>query len=804
MTITEPVQSTTEPVQSQTRYTGASIRRTEDPRLLAGRGQYIDDVTVPKMIEAAVLRSPVAHARIVKIDTSRARELPGVFDVITGQDLAALAGPQPVIWFPIPDQRIARTRALATDRVRWVGQAVAAVVATDRYVAEDALELIDVEYEQLPVVADLDAALAPDAPKLYDDWPDNVSGSLTYTAGDAEAAFASADLVVKASFTHGRAFGCPLEPRGCIVDWDSFEGTIHVWLSTQSPNLARDLLAEVFDVPVHKIRVRTPHLGGGFGNKFDFYGEEVIAAVLSRRTGRPVKLIEDRSDSFVATSHSRDQRLEFEMALRNDGTIVGLRGVSYGVLGGAFGTVGSGPPWASVLTCMGPYKIPNLDVTVRAVVTNRSPYGSYRGWGVPKGNIVHERLIEMAARELGMDRAEIRRRNFPTPDEFPFFSGVAFTYDSGRYADCLDLAMSKVDELGWRERQAQARAEGRSVGIGYSFHVEPSAYGPSRILNLVGLAHSGFDEVTVRMDSVGKVTIYSGQINMGQGTHTIYAQLAADTLGVPMDDVVVVTGDTDSCPYTGYGTGGSRAAPLGGAAILRASGRLRDKVFRVAAELLEASPDDLQIEDGRISVKGTTGRSVTTRDVGDAAYRRLLDRLPEGEIPTLEEVDVFDPPNMATSYGCTALLAEVDRETGMVTLLDCLQAHDCGTVINPMLVDGQLAGGLAQALGGGLLEELVYDEDGQLRTASFMDYLLPTAMEIPPFHFFHQETPAPDIPGGIKGVGEAGTIAGVSLVGSAIDDALSDLGVTVTRFPVTPPRLLEQIREAQARKEGSA
>ncbi|MCF7551538.1 xanthine dehydrogenase family protein molybdopterin-binding subunit [Pseudonocardia sp. WMMC193] len=788
--------TTAEPVERRTRYTGARIRRTEDPRLLAGRGQYIDDIVVPKMLEAAVLRSTHAHARIRSIDVSRARALPGVFDVIVGADLAELAEPQPVIWFPIPEQRIARAHALAVDRVRWVGQAIAAVVATDRYVAEDALELIEVDYEPLPVVADLDAALAPGAPRLYDDWPDNVSGTLTYRNGDADEAFATADVVVAGTFDHGRTFGCPLEPRGCIVNWDAFEGTLDVWLGTQSPNLARDLFGEVFGLPVHKIRVRTPNLGGGFGNKFDFYGEEVIAAVLSRRTGRPVKLLESRAESFVATGHSRDQRMDFEMALRSDGTILGLRGTAYGVLGGALGTVGSGPPWASVLTCMGPYKIPNLELNLKAVVTNRSPYGSYRGWGAPKGNLVHERLIEMAARELGMDRAAIRRKNFPAPEEFPYFTGAIFTFDSGRYADCLDLAMSKVDELGWRERQAQARAEGRCVGIGYSFHIEPSGYGPSRILNLAGLTHSGFDEATVRMDSTGKVTIYTGQINMGQGTHTVYTQLAADALGIPMDDVLVVTGDTDSCPYTGYGTGGSRATALGGAAILRAGERLRAKILRVAGQLLEASPDDLDIEDGTISVRGTTGASVTTRDVGDAAYRRLRDRLPEDEMPTLEEVDVFDPVNMATSFGCAALLVEVDPETGTVTLLDCLQAHDCGTVVNPMLVDGQLAGGLAQAMGGALLEELVYDENGLLHTGSFRDYLLPTASDIPPFRFFHQETPAPDIPGGMKGVGEAGTIAGVSLVASAIDDALRDHGVTVTRFPVTPPRLLAQIREA--------
>jgi carbon-monoxide dehydrogenase large subunit len=794
MTVTESVRQ---------KYVGTRVKRTEDPRLLAGRGQYIDDISVPRMLEAAVLRSPLAHAKITNIDVSRALELPGVFDVITGQDLAKVAGKQPVIWHPIPDQRIAQSYALAVDRVRWVGQAVAAVAAINRYVAEDALELIAVDYEPLPVVADLDAALAEDAPRLYDDWPDNVSGSLTYTLGDTDQAFAEADIVVGDTFTHARAFACPLEPRGCIATWDSFADTLELRISGQAPNLARDLLGEVFGLPVHKIRVLTPDVGGGFGNKFDFYGEEVMASVLSRRTGRPVKLIEDRRESFVATSHSRDQRLEYEMALRNDGTILGLRGIAYGVLGGALGTVGCGPPWASVITCMGPYKIPNLNVTIKAVLTNRAPYGSYRGWGVPKANIVHERLIELAAKKLSMDRNEIRKKNFPTPEEFPFFSGIAFTYDSGRYADCVDLALSKIDELGWRQRQAEARAEGRSLGIGYSFHIEPSAYGPSRILNLVGLQHSGFDEEVVRIDSTGKVTVYSGQINMGQGTHTTYAQVAADGLGVPLEDVTVITGDTESCPYTGYGTGGSRAATLGGAAIIRATARLKAKVLRVAGQMLECSAEDLDLADGNIAVRGAPNRSVSMRDIGDAAYRRLNGKFPEDEIPTLEEVDVYDPENMATSYGYSALLLEVDRETGTVKLLDYLQAHDCGTVINPMLVDGQLAGGAAQALGGALLEELVYDEEGQLRTASFMDYLMPTAMEIPNFHFYHQETPAPHIPGGMKGVGEAGTIGGVSLVASAIDDALNDLGVTVTRFPVTPPRLLDKIREASAREEAA-
>ncbi|GAA1239481.1 molybdopterin-dependent oxidoreductase [Prauserella halophila] len=788
--------TTAEP--QETKYTGKSQQRIEDPRLLTGHGTYIDDITVPRMIEGAVLRSPVAHARITRIDVSKAAELPGVFAVITGNDLVEFAGEQPVIWSVIPEQRIARAHALATDTVRWVGQGVAAVAAVDRYVAEDALELIEVDYEPLPVVADLEQALAPDAPKLYEDWPDNISGSMTFPAGDADAAFAEADVVVGASFRHHAGYGCSIETRGCIANWDVFAGKLDMWLGTQAPNLARDLLAQVLSLPVDKIRVRTPDLGGGFGLKFDFYPDEIIAAILSRRTKRPVKLLEDRQESFVSSSRARDMRHDFEMALRSDGTIIGLRGTAYAVLGGALGTVGSGPPWASVLACMGPYKIPNQELTLKAVMTNRSPYGSYRGWGMPKANIVHERLIEFAARKLGMSRIDLRRMNFPTPEEFPYFSGAAFTYDSGRYADCLDLATSAVNERGWNVRQREGREAGRSIGIGYGFHTEVGAFGPSRVLNMVGLDHSGFDEVRIRMDSTGKVTVLSGQSAMGQGTHTTYAQLAADGLGVPIEDVTIVTGDTESCPYTGYGTGGSRAATLGGAAIVNASGRLKSKILRIGAELLEANPDDLEISDGRVSVRGAADASVSTADIGYSAYRMLNGRLPESETPTLEEIDVFDPANMTTSYGCTALLVEVDRQTGAVTLLDCLQAHDAGVIINPLLADGQLAGGLAQAFGGGLFEEFVYDEDGQINTASFMDYLLPSATDIPPFHFYHQETPAPHIPGGMKGLGEAGTIAGVSVVASAIDDALSDLGVAVTEFPMTPPRLLELIRAAQS------
>ncbi|HZZ50769.1 MAG TPA: xanthine dehydrogenase family protein molybdopterin-binding subunit [Pseudonocardia sp.] len=782
------------------RMVGARVARQEDPQLLTGRAQFIDDVVMPGLLEAAVLRSPHPHARIRSIDVGAALCLPGVVAVITGDEVRrACVTPQPVIWRMIPDQRMTDEYALATDKVRYVGQGVAAVAATDRYVAEDALELIEVDYEPLPAVTTLDEALADGAPLLYEDWPDNVSCRQTLPKGDAETAFAEADVVVSETLEWGRQMGTPLETRGVVATWDPFTDQLDVWLSTQSPNLDRDLFAEVLGLPVGRIRVRTPSVGGGFGNKFDFYAEEIIAAVLSKEAGCPVKLIEDRLESFVACAHSREQRIEVAVAARRDGTITGMRGVVHGVLGGVLSSVGIGPCWATAALLSGPYDIPNLEVTVVGVVTNRSPYGSYRGWGQPKANFAHERMVEKLARTLELPVNEVRRRNFIAPEQFPYQSPV-FTYDSGRYAQCLALAEGAVAENGWEKRVAQAADEGRLCGIGYAFHVEMTAAGPTRLLNMAGLRHSGFDEEVVRIDPGGGVTLHSGLSAIGQGIETALAQVAADTLGVPLDSVTVVTGDTQNCPFTGYGTGGGRGAAVGGGAVRRASIRLRAKVLRIAAELLEASPDDLTISDGRISVAGASGSAVVTmRDIGDAAYRQLVGRLPESEIPTLEERDVHDPENVAFSYGATAVLAEVDPETGAVTLHNYLIAHDCGTVINPMIVDGQLHGGAAQGIGGALYEELRYGPDGQPLTTTFMDYLIPTAADLPPFETLHMTTLAEHIPGGFKGMGESGTIGGPSAVVSAIDDALRGFGVFTTRLPVTPPRLVAAL--AAARRE---
>jgi carbon-monoxide dehydrogenase large subunit len=774
---------------------GARVRRTEDLRLLTGRAQFVDDVRLPGMLEAAVLRCPLPHARIVSVDVSAAAALPGVFAVVTGADVkAAVKGPQPVIWRTIPDMLIPEHYPLAVDKVRYPGQGVAAVAAKDRATAEDALELIEVEYEELPAVSTLEQALAEGAPKLYEDWPDNVTARGTLPKGDVTAAFADADIVLSESFRFARQMGTPLETRGVVATWDPFTERLDVWLATQAPNLARELFGEVFGLSVDKIRVRTPDVGGGFGNKFDFYGEEVVAAILSRRTGKPVKLIEDRAESFVATAHSREQKIDIEIAAKNDGTIIGLRGTIYGVLGGALGSVGISPVWTTACVITGPYDIPNVEMNVVAVMTNRSPYGSYRGYGLPKSNFVQERMVERLAQRLGMDAHAVRRKNFVPPEAFPYQSQV-FVYDSGRYEECLDLCLKAVEQAGWAGRVAKARAEGTAIGIGYSFHNEVGGFGPSRIVNMAGLQHSGFDEEVVRIDSTGRVTVYTGMSAMGQGIHTTLGQVAAQALGVPFDHVTVFSGDTETTPYTGYGTGASRGAAVGGAAVLNAATRLKAKVLRIAGHMLEASPDDLEIADGVVSVRGVPGRSISLAEIGDAAYRRMNGLFPDNESPTLEEREVYDPVNVSTSYGCTAVLAEVDRETGVVTLLGYLIAHDCGTVINPLIVDGQLHGGAAQAIGGALYEELAYGTDGRMRTVTFTDYLVPTATEIPPFGVEHMSTPADHIPGGFKGMGEAGVIGGGAAIAQAVEDALREYGVRITSLPITPPRLLAAIKK---------
>jgi carbon-monoxide dehydrogenase large subunit len=774
-------------------WVGRPLGRREDRELLTGAGRYIGDLVRPGMLHAAFLRSPFPHAGIRSIDAERARRMPGVHSVLTGSDLPDDLGPQPCS-HPYHGQRDTPYFALARERVRYAGEPVAVVVAESPYVAEDAREEIDVDWEMLPSVGEAEAALAEGAPLLYDDWPDNVAGVYENEMGDVDAAFEEADHVVTERFQIQRLFGCPLEGRGVLAEWDPFRDELELWSSTQILHIARDFLAKVLGLPEHRIRVLVPRIGGAFGAKFHFYPEEVAVALAARSTGRPVRWVEDRLESFLATVHARQQVIEASMAARDDGVITGVKAEILGDMGAALHTVSYGPVWLTSVMMTNVYEIPNARVRARAVVTNKTPLGSFRGWGQPQANFVVERLVDGISQALGMDSTDVRRKNFIPPERFPY-KGLHHTFDSGRYADCLDKALEVAGYRDWRSRQDEFRANGRHVGIGVSFYVENTALGPSRMLNAGGVEQGGYDISRIRIEQSGDVIVYTGLCEMGQGITNALAQVCADQLGVDPAHVTVVTGDTHNCPYTGYGTGASRAASVGGASVMKASARLREKIVRIAAHMLEAHPDDIVAESGRLSVRGTPSRSVEMADIGRAAYIRPIE-LPDDVDPGLEAVEAFDPPQMAWPYGANVVVVEVDVATGEVSFLDYAYVHDCGTIINPKIVDGQIHGGVAQGIGMALYEELAYDAEGQPLFGSFMDYVLPTAAEIPRLRLDHQVTPSPVIPGGTKGVGEAGAIGSPAAVVSAIEDALRPQGVKITEMPVTPDKILAWIAEA--------
>lgn len=772
------------------KWVGRDLRRREDAELLTGRGRFIGDVVRPGMLHAVFLRSPFPHAAIGAIDASRARAIPGVHAVLTAAELPSDLGAQPCT-HPYGGQRETPYYALAREKVRYVGEPVAIVVAESPYVAEDAREEIEVDWQPLPSVGDCEAALAADAPRLYDGWPDNVAGVYTNEMGDVDGAFADADLVVSERFHIPRVFGCPIEPRGALAEWDPFGDELTLWTSSQILHIARDLLADVLRIPEHRIRVVVPRIGGAFGLKFHFYPEEPAVALAARHTGRPVRWLEDRVESFVASVHAREQVVEAQMAATENGRILAVKAELLGDMGAALHTVSYGPLWLTSVMMTNVYEIPNARVRARAVVTNKTPLGSYRGWGQPQANFVVERLVDRVAESVGIEPAEVRRRNFVPPERFPY-KGLHHTFDNGNYASCLDEALERFDLAGWRERALKGRENGRYIGIGLSFYVENTALGPSRMLNAGGVLQGGYDLSRVRIEPSGEVTVFTGLCEMGQGISNTLAQVAADALGVHPDAVTVVTGDTASCPYTGYGTGASRGASVGGAAVMKACGRLLSKVRAIAAHMLEADPEDVDVADGRLSVRGTPSRSVTMADVGRASYIRPIE-LPEGMDPGLEAIEAFDPPQMAWPYGANAVAVEVDVETGHVTFLDYVYVHDCGTILNPQIVEGQIHGGVAQGLGAALLEELSYTADGQPLVGSFMDYVLPTAAEVPRLRLFHQETPSPIIPGGMKGVGEAGIIGSPAAIAAAVEDALAPFGARITELPLSPDAVLRLI-----------
>jgi carbon-monoxide dehydrogenase large subunit len=760
-------------------------------KVLRGKSFFVGDIEPPGTLHMAVLRSPHAHAVIRDVRVDAARSAPAVHAVVTGAEVAAMTAPHPVYW-QLPGQHEPVTRAMAVDKVRYCGQVVAAVVAESRALAEDALELITVDYELLPVVSTADDALREGAPLVVPEWGENVFGRQAYASGDVDEAFDRADVVLEETFRFGRSFGCPLETRGCVVTFDEVQERFDVWINSQSPNRVREVIGEVVGVPISQVRVRIPSVGGGFGTKANYYGEEIIATLLARQTGRPVKYVEDRDESFVASSHAREQELTVALAADAEGRILGLRGDVTGVLGGELSSVGMGPVWLAAVSLPGPYKVPNVDVRVRGVMTNRAPYGSYRGWGAPKAVFAIERMLDRLAREVGVHPVEVRRRNLVRVEEMPYRNGLIATFDSGDYTRCLQMCADAVDAAGWPDMVATAGASGRRLGIGYACYVESTGIGPSRVMERLGVDQAGFDEAVVRMDSDGEVTVYTGQAEIGQGILTSIALTAAHELGLPQSKITVIAGDTDVCTYSGYGTAGSRGAALGCEAVRMASVELRTEILRHAAGVLEADPEELRLDEEGVHVHGVPSHRVSFAELGRAAYRGL-GRTPDDFTGTLQGRAVYDPSAMTYSYGSAAVLVEVDPETGLVTVLDARIADDCGTVINPDVVEGQLVGASVQAMAGALFEELRYDGDGQLLTRDLLTYRLPRADDFGDIEVDHTETPTPHSESGVKGVGEAGTLPWAPAICAAVEQALGG-DFFLTTVPLSPEAVADAAR----------
>jgi aerobic carbon-monoxide dehydrogenase large subunit len=792
-----------------TRALGARIPRNEDPRLLRGLGCYVDDVNPPGLLHGAVLRSAHAHARLVAVDASRARALPGVALVLTGADLGPVNQPTPLL-IPHPALTHPRTaRPLAMDEVRYVGEPVALVVAKDRYAAEDALDAIDVTWEPLPAVASLEAALADGAPRVHADVPGNRAGRLAQRTGDPDAAFARTTRVLREQLWIERSCGCPLEGRGVVADYDGRTRTLRVWDSTQAPLPIKNGLARIFGLPEFNVEVVAPDVGGGFGTKIMlFYPEEILVPYAAIRLGRPVKWTEDRREHLIAANQERGQRHDVEVAVDGDGRILALRD-RFVHDAGAYTPYGLVVPLITSTQLPGPYRLRNYAVEFEVIYTNTAVVTPYRGAGRPHGAFVMERVISLIARELRLEPVEVRRRNLIQPHEMPWDVGLTFQdggptrYDSGDYPRGLELALERIGYAAFRKRQAEARRDGRHLGLGVACYVEGTGIGP-------------YEGADVRVEPSGHVFVATGVTTQGQGHPTTFAQIAAAVLGCDPAAVTVVTGDTSRFNW-GAGTFASRALVTSGNAVAAAARKVRDKALRLAAELLEVAPEDLELADGVVRVRGAPDRALTLgalatvanpiryaygNETAEAALRLVKPRqgavLGPGEEPGLEARGYYAPPQATFASGCHAVIVEVDPPTGDLRILRYVVQHDCGTLINPTIVEGQIYGGVAQGIGGAFYERIVYDATGQPLTTSFMDFLMPTAMEVPEIEIVHTETPSPLNPLGVKGVGEAGAIPVPALIAEAIDDALAPFGVRVREMPLSPGRITELIGAAGA------
>ncbi|HWP23744.1 MAG TPA: molybdopterin cofactor-binding domain-containing protein [Candidatus Binatia bacterium] len=759
---------------------GASVKRVEDLPLMTGRGCYVDDIQLPGMLYLAFQRSPYPHAKILSIETRRAKEMPGVEAVITGQDLSEKLNLSPSQL--LPNMKIPPHPVLARGAVHCVGVPVAAVVARTRAEAEDAAHAIDVEYQPLPSIANAEEALKPGAPLAREEIDSNICYTLVKNGGDVDKAFAQADHIFTMHIASPRQVALAMEPRGVVANPDPFGRNLTVWLSTQGPHRARAEIANVLGFPEQRIHLIAPDVGGGFGSKGPVYREDIVACYLALKLRKPVKWVATRSEDFVTTIQGRDQAMTSKMALRKDGKVLGLKVKVVANLGAYLHSSTAGPPQRMLGMACGSYQIQDCRVEIVAVFTNTTPTGPYRGAGRPESVLNIERLLDKAADVLGMDRLEIRRKNFIRPEQFPYVTGTGVEYDSGDYEKPLReaLKMSDYDEL-LRQRD-ERRKRGEIVGIGFSTFVEPSG-------------GAGFESGTVRVERTGEITVLTGSSSHGQGHETSWAQIAAELMKTSMDHVTILHGDTH-VSQQGTGTFGSRSAVVGGGALALAAQRVVEKAKRIAAHLVEAAPEDIVQADGGFAVKGVPDRKVTWRQIAGAAYSG---RLPKGMELGLQETVFFDPRREAWGFGTHVAVVRIDRDTGQLTIEKLVLVDDCGVVINPMIVEGQIHGGVAQGLGEAQREQMLYGEDGQVQTGTLMNYAVMRAADMPPMVLGETVTPNPFNPLGVKGVGECGTNGAPPAVANAVMDALKPLGIDHIDMPYTAPKLWKVMRQAAAK-----
>jgi aerobic carbon-monoxide dehydrogenase large subunit len=770
---------------------GHSVRRKEDDRLIRGRGNYVDDIKLPGMLHLALLRSPLAHARIGSIDAERASAEPGVVAVVTGKDLEA----HELAWMPTLS---GDTQAvLATDKVRFQGQEVAGVVAESPYVAQDALELIEVEYESLPPVVDPREAIDQGAPLIRDDKEGQADNRCYHwEAGDAEAtdrAFEEAEVTVELDTFYPRCHPAPLETCGCVADVDAATGKATIYMTSQAPHVHRTLFAMVAGLPEQNIQIISPDIGGGFGNKVPIYPGYVVATAASLLLGRPVKWIETRSENLISTGFARDYHMKGELALRRDGKMLGLRVRLVSDNGAFYADAQPSKCRAGLFHIVtGSYDLPAAHVVADGAYTNKAPGGiAYRcSFRVAEASYLVERLAQNAAYELGIDPAELRLKNFIRPEQFPYRSATGFEYDSGEYEKAMRLALEKVGYEQLRREQATLREEGKLLGIGIASFTEVVGAGNHKDYDIAGIKM--FDSAELRVHPTGKAILKIGVQTQGQGHETTFAQIVAEELGIPAEDVTVQHGDTDNTPY-GLGTYASRSTPTAGAATAVIARKVRDKGQKIAAHLLEAAPEDLDWEASRFFVKGSPDRAVTIQDVAFAAYTNP----PEGLEAGLEGVHYYDPPNMTYPFGTYVVVVEVDADTGEWKAREVVAVDDCGVRINPMIVEGQIHGGLAEGFGTAAMQLITFDEDGNCIGSNFMDYLLPTAWETPRFETFETVTPSPHHPIGAKGVGESATVGSPAAYVNAVVDALAHMGVRNVEMPVTSAKVWDAMQTAR-------